>query len=82
MYQADFMERTAENEAYSILTSRHHEDILLQKSGHCDLVETPEGEWYAVHLCGRASDRRNPADAIRFAGADVICWDVKLPYKK
>ena len=69
MYMADFMERTAENEAYSILTSRHHEDILLQKSGHCDLVETPEGEWYAVHLCGRASDRRNPADAVRFAGA-------------
>ena len=69
MYRADFMERTAENEAYSILTSRHHEDILLQKSGHCDLVETPEGEWYAVHLCGRASDRRNPADAPRFAGA-------------
>ena len=69
MYQADFMERTAENEAYSILTSRHHEDILLQKSGHCDLVETLEGEWYAVHLCGRASDRRNPADAPRFSGA-------------
>ena len=69
MYQADFMERTAENEAYSILTSRHHEDILLQKSGHCDLVETPEGEWYTVHLCGRASDRRNPLDAPRFAGA-------------
>lgn len=69
MYKADFMERTAENEAYSILTSRHHEEILLQKSGHCDLVETPEGEWYAVHLCGRASDRRNSADAPRFAGA-------------
>lgn len=68
MYRADFMERTADNEAYSILTSRHHEDILLQKSGHCDLVETPEGEWYAVHLCGRAMDRRNPADAPRFAG--------------
>lgn len=68
MYRADFMERTTDNEAYSILTSRHHEDILLQKSGHCDLVETPEGEWYAVHLCGRAMDRRNPADAPRFAG--------------
>ena len=68
MYKADFMERTADNEAYSILTSRHHEDILLQKSGHCDLVETPEGEWYAVHLCGRAMDRRNPTDAPRFAG--------------
>lgn len=69
MYQADFMQRTSEAEAYSILTSRHHEDILLQKSGHCDLVETPEGEWYAVHLCGRALDRRNPADAPRFANA-------------
>ena len=58
MYKADFMKRQYENEAYSILTSRHHEDILLQKSGHCDLVETPEGEWYAVHLCGRALQRR------------------------
>lgn len=66
MYRADFMERASESEAYSILTSRHHEEILLQKSGHCDLVETPEGEWYAVHLCGRASEERNPADAARF----------------
>ena len=69
MYRADFMERTSESEAYSILTSRHHEDILLQKSGHCDLVETPEGEWYAVHLCGRASKDRNPANASRFPGS-------------
>ncbi len=70
MYQADFMERKSEGEAYSILTSRHHEEIPLQKSGHCDLVETPGGEWYAVHLCGRPSGRemRNPADAARFAG--------------
>lgn len=58
MYKADFMERQSETEAYSILTSRHHEDILLQKSGHCDLVETPEGEWYAVHLCGRITPQK------------------------
>ena len=57
-----------EGEAYSVLTSRHHEDILLQKAGHCDLVETADGEWYAVHLCGRASGDRNPEDAERFAG--------------
>lgn len=66
MFQADFMERTQEGEAYSILTSRHHEDLLLQKSGHCDLVETKDGEWYAVHLCGRASKDKNPKDAERF----------------
>lgn len=69
MYQADFMQRESDKEAYSILTSRHHEDILLQKSGHCDLVETKEGEWYAVHLCGRAGRDRNPADAKRFPGS-------------
>lgn len=68
MYRADFMRRDSEKEAYSILTARHHEDILLQKSGHCDLVETPDGEWYAVHLCGRALEDRNPSDAPRFAG--------------
>jgi len=63
MYQADFMRRDSDGEAWSILTSRHHEDLPLQKAGHCDLVETPNGEWYAVHLCARPSDRRNPADA-------------------
>lgn len=69
MFRADFMERRNPNEAYSVITSRHHEDILLQKSGHCDLVETREGEWYAVHLCGRASCDRNPLDAKRFPGS-------------
>ncbi len=68
MFRADFMHRENDSEAYSILTSRHHPELLLQKAGHCDLVETPEGDWYAVHLCGRALDRRNPPDAPRFAG--------------
>lgn len=69
MFQADFMKREEEKEAYSILTSRHHADILLQKSGHCDLVETKDGEWYIVHLCGRASEDRNPLEAKRFPGS-------------
>lgn len=55
-------------EKNSILTAREHPDFLLQKSGHCDLVETQNGDWYAVHLCGRALENRNPADARRFAG--------------
>ena len=57
MYQADFMLRDSDGEAWSILTSRHRPNIPLQKAGHCDLVETPEGEWYAVHLCGRLLHR-------------------------
>jgi xylan 1,4-beta-xylosidase len=54
-------------EGNSILTSREHPEILLQKSGHSDLVETQNGEWYAVHLCGRALENRNP-EGVRFAG--------------
>lgn len=68
MYQPHKDKFRQEQDAYSILTSRHHEELLLQKAGHCDLVETPEGEWYAVHLCARASSARNPMDAKRFAG--------------
>ncbi|MNZ35519.1 Beta-xylosidase [compost metagenome] len=48
-------------EAYpgnSLMTSRNHPDLLLQKSGHGDLVETQNGEWYMVHLCGRSLENR------------------------
>ena len=69
MYRPDYDAFRRKGEAYSIMTSRHHEDILLQKAGHCDLVETEDGEWYAVHLCGRASKERNHQDAKRFAGS-------------
>ncbi len=55
-------------EGNSILTARNHPELLLQKSGHCDLVETQNGEWYAVHLCGRALANRNP-EGVKFAGA-------------
>ena len=36
-----------------ILTSLGNPDLALQKSGHASLVETPSGEWYMPHLCGR-----------------------------
>lgn len=36
-----------------ILTSRHDPLLTLQKAGHGSLVETQNGEWYMVHLCGR-----------------------------
>lgn len=68
MDRPDFGNRTSPTEAYSILTTRHNPDYPFQKAGHCDLVETQSGEWYAVHLCGRPLDRRNPDDAPRFAG--------------
>lgn len=36
-----------------ILTSRYDSTNPIQKAGHADIVETQNGEWYMVHLCGR-----------------------------
>lgn len=36
-----------------ILTSKDNPELSLQKAGHADIVETQNGEWYMVHLCGR-----------------------------
>lgn len=38
---------------HSVITSRDDESLPLQKVGHGELVETPSGEWYLVHLCSR-----------------------------
>ncbi|MDP9836256.1 xylan 1,4-beta-xylosidase [Neorhizobium huautlense] len=36
-----------------VVTSRFHPDATLQRAGHGDIVETPAGETYMVHLCSR-----------------------------
>ncbi|NDV61877.1 glycoside hydrolase family 43 protein [Puniceicoccales bacterium CK1056] len=42
-----------------LLTSYGKPELNLQKAGHGSLVETPEGEWYLAHLCGRPVDGRH-----------------------
>lgn len=42
-----------------ILTSWQAEGAVLQKAGHGSLVETPGGEWYLAHLCGRPIDGKH-----------------------
>lgn len=36
-----------------VVTSRFHPDATLQRGGHGDFVETPDGGTYMVHLCSR-----------------------------
>lgn len=36
-----------------ILTSSNDRSLELQKSGHADIVQTQNGDWYMVHLCSR-----------------------------
>lgn len=42
-----------------LLTAAGHPDAPLQKAGHGSLVETPAGEWYLAHLCGRPVDGKH-----------------------
>lgn len=42
-----------------LLTSNGGEGLYLQKAGHGSLVETPGGEWYLAHLCGRPVDGKH-----------------------
>ena len=40
-----------------ILSARTRPDLELQRAGHADLVETPDGGVYMVYLCGRPQVR-------------------------
>jgi len=58
----------------SVLTSRDDATLPLQKAGHGELVETPAGEWYLVHLASRplkTSAGRNSASPDKSASADA-----------
>ncbi len=37
----------------AVLTARDDASLPLQKAGHGELVETPEGEWFLAHLASR-----------------------------
>jgi xylan 1,4-beta-xylosidase len=42
-----------------LLTAWCHPESPLHKTGHGSLVETPSGEWYLAHLCGRPIDGKH-----------------------
>lgn len=48
------------------ISAKDFSESKLQRAGHGDIVQTPGGDWYAVHLCSRplsldkGSERRSP----------------------
>jgi xylan 1,4-beta-xylosidase len=48
-----------------IVTSKDDPTLLLQRAGHADVVETPAGEVYLVHLCGRPLSLHSASDQQR-----------------
>jgi xylan 1,4-beta-xylosidase len=57
-----------------ILTARHRPDLALQKSGHADLVETPDGRTYMVYLCSRPLPNRGRSPLGRETAIQPMAW--------
>jgi xylan 1,4-beta-xylosidase len=57
-----------------ILTSRDRPDLSLQRAGHADLVDTPQGETYIVYLCGRPLPNRGRCTLGRETAIQPMTW--------
>ena len=57
-----------------ILSARHRPDAELQRAGHADLVETPDGETYMVYLCGRPLRNRGRCTLGRETAIQKMVW--------
>lgn len=57
-----------------ILSARHRPDAELQRAGHADLVETPDGETYIVYLCGRPLRNRGRCTLGRETAIQKMIW--------
>ncbi len=57
-----------------LLTAKDSPDSSLQRAGHGDLVATPEGETYLVHLCGRPLTNRGACTLGRETAIQKVDW--------
>jgi xylan 1,4-beta-xylosidase len=57
-----------------VLSSRERPDAPLQRAGHADLVETPNGETWMVYLCGRPLPNRGRCVLGRETAIQQMRW--------
>ncbi len=57
-----------------IITAKNTPENYLQKTGHGDFVETPDGDWYAVFLAGRPLTRRGRCIMGRETSIEKMKW--------
>ncbi|XHR27572.1 MAG: glycoside hydrolase family 43 protein [Chthoniobacteraceae bacterium] len=58
----------------AVLTSRNDPSFELQKVGHGELVETPQGEWYLAHLCSRPVGEKRRCILGRETALQKVRW--------
>ena len=57
-----------------IVTSKDNPELPLQRAGHGDFVETPDGQVYIVHLCGRPIHGRKRCPMGRETAIQEAFW--------
>jgi len=57
-----------------ILTARDRPDTPLQRAGHADLVDTPDGNTYMAYLCGRPLPNRGRCTLGRETAIQPMVW--------
>lgn len=57
-----------------ILTARYDCNLPLQRTGHGDLVETQNGDWYMVHICGRPLASKGRSVMGRETAIQKVVW--------
>lgn len=57
-----------------VLSARNRPDVALQRAGHADLVETPDGSTYMVYLCGRPLPNRGRCTLGRETAIQKMVW--------
>lgn len=57
-----------------IVTGRYNPELYLQKTGHGDLVQTQNGEWYAVFLASRPLTKRGRCITGRETAIEKVEW--------
>ena len=57
-----------------IITAANNPDLYLQRTGHGDFVETPNGDIYGVFLCGRPLTKRGRCITGRETAIEKFEW--------
>jgi xylan 1,4-beta-xylosidase len=57
-----------------VLSARHRPDVELQRAGHADMVDTPDGQTYMVYLCGRPLPNRGCCTLGRETAIQPMVW--------
>ncbi|WP_320128517.1 glycoside hydrolase family 43 protein [uncultured Sphaerochaeta sp.] len=58
-----------------LLTSKFDKEYPLQKAGHASLFDTPQGNWYAMHLCSRPLPGCNRSTLGRETALQQLVWE-------